>query len=69
MDYFTSKNYVITLADGSMMPNEWKYAKRMMDRFMIPAEHTHLYNLANVYVADDETVEPQLNSELFYVEE
>jgi FkbM family methyltransferase len=69
MDYFTSKNYVITLADGSMMPNEWKYAKRMMDRFMIPAEHTHLYNPANVYVADEETEESQLNSELFYVEE
>ena len=69
MDYFTSKNYVIALADGSMMPNEWKYAKRMMDRFMIPAEHTHLYNPANVYVADEETTESQLNSELFYVEE
>lgn len=39
MDYFTSKNYVITLADGSIMPKKFKYIKKMMDRFMIPVEH------------------------------
>ena len=48
MDYFTSKNYVITLADGTIMPKKFQYAKKMMDRFMIPAERTDLYNVAKV---------------------
>ena len=49
MDYFTSKNYVITLADGTIMPKKFQYAKKMMDRFMIPAERTDLYDVANKY--------------------
>ena len=48
MDYFTGKNYVITLADGTLMPKKFQYAKKMMDRFMIPAERTDLYDVAKV---------------------
>jgi FkbM family methyltransferase len=43
-DYFTSRNYVITTADGIIRGPEWCYVKKMMDRFMIPAERTDLYN-------------------------
>lgn len=63
MDYFTSKNYVITLADGTIMPKKFQYAKKMMDRFMIPAERTDLYDVAKV-----PQEEPELNPELFEVE-
>ena len=45
MDYFTSKNYVITTADGTILPNEFQYVKKMMDRFMIPAERKDLLQL------------------------
>jgi FkbM family methyltransferase len=48
IDYFVSKNYVVTLADGTIMPKQWKYAKKMMDRFMIPAERTDLYDVNQV---------------------
>jgi hypothetical protein len=48
MDYFNSRNYVITLADGTVMPQRWQYAKKMMDRFMIPAERTDLYDASKV---------------------
>ena len=60
MDYFTSKNYVITLADGTIMPKKFQYAKKMMDRFMIPAERTDLYDVAKV-----PQEEPELNPALF----
>ena len=63
MDYFTSKNYVITLADGTIMPKKFQYAKKMMDRFMIPAERTDLYDVAKV-----PQEEPELNPALFEVE-
>ena len=63
MDYFTSKNYVITLADGTIMPKKFQYAKKMMDRFMIPAERTDLYDVAKV-----PQEEPELNPDLFEVE-
>jgi FkbM family methyltransferase len=63
MDYFTSKNYVITLADGTIMPKKFQYAKKMMDRFMIPAERTDLYNVAKV-----PQEEPEFNPALFEVE-
>jgi FkbM family methyltransferase len=43
-DYFTTRNYVITTADGIIRGPEWCYVKKMMDRFMIPAERTDLYN-------------------------
>lgn len=43
-DYFTSRNYIITTADGIIRGPEWCYVKKMMDRFMIPAERTDLYN-------------------------
>ena len=69
MDYFTSKNYVITLADGSMMPNEWKYAKKMMDRFMIPAERTDLYDPKNVYVSEEGDTASAANNYLNLFEE
>jgi FkbM family methyltransferase len=63
MDYFTSKNYVITLADGTIMPKKFQYAKKMMDRFMIPAERTDLYDVAKV---PQET--PEFNPVLFDTE-
>jgi len=43
-DYFNSRNYIITTADGIIRGPEWCYVKKMMDRFMIPAERTDLYN-------------------------
>lgn len=63
MDYFTSKNYVITLADGSIMPKKFQYAKKMMDRFMIPAERTDLYDVAKM-----PQEEPKFDPRLFAVE-
>lgn len=48
MDYFVSKDYVITTADGNILPNEWTYVKKMMDRFMIPKERTDLYDPSKV---------------------
>lgn len=63
MDYFTSKNYVITLADGTIMPKKFQYVKKMMDRFMIPAERTDLYDVAKVL-----REKPDLNPALFEVE-
>ena len=46
--YFTTKNYVITTADGNILPNKWMYVKKMMDRFMIPAERTDLYDASKI---------------------
>lgn len=48
MDYFVSKDYIITTADGNILPNEWTYVKKMMDRFMIPKERTDLYDSSKV---------------------
>jgi FkbM family methyltransferase len=48
MDYFTSKDYIITTADGNILPNQWQYVPKMMDRFMIPKERTDLYDLSKV---------------------
>ena len=48
MDYFNSRNYVITTADGIVRGSEFGYVKRMMDRFMIPAERTDLYDPSKV---------------------
>lgn len=48
MDYFVSKDYIITTADGNVLPNEWTYVKKMMDRFMIPKERTDLYDVSKV---------------------
>lgn len=48
MDYFTAKDYIITTADGTILPNEWTYVKKMMDRFMIPKERTDLYDPTKV---------------------
>jgi len=62
MDYFNNRNYVITLADGRVMPKNWQYAKKMMDRFMIPAERTDLYDPTNLFSSTDQT---QLDPELF----
>ena len=55
MDYFNTRNYVITLADGTIMPKKWQYAKKMMDRFMIPAERTDLYDPAQVVAVNSLT--------------
>lgn len=48
MDYFTAKDYVITTADGTILPNQWTYVKKMMDRFMIPKERTDLYDSSKI---------------------
>jgi FkbM family methyltransferase len=55
-DYFNSRNYIITTADGIIRGPEWCYVKKMMDRFMIPAERTDLYNPDKVipHLFDDE---------------
>ncbi len=63
MDYFTSRNYVITTADGKILPKKFQYVKKMMDRFMIPAERTDLYDPALV-----PQEEPNL-TDLLFVEE
>jgi len=62
MDYFNSKNYVITTADGIVRGPEFVYVKRMMDRFMIPAERTDLYDPTKV---ESITKNSLLNSNLF----
>jgi FkbM family methyltransferase len=64
MDYFTSKNYVITTADGTILPKKFQYVKKMMDRFMIPAERTDLYDVANV-----PQEQPEFNLDLFEVDD
>ena len=64
MDYFTGRNYVITLADGTVLPNEFRYVKKMMDRFMIPAERTDLYDATRVAQTVD-----QLDPDLFEIEQ
>lgn len=66
-DYFNSRNYVITTADGVVRGPKWCYVKKMMDRFMIPAERTDLYDPTKVAVDDSNEVE--LDPELFEVEE
>jgi FkbM family methyltransferase len=48
LDYFTSRDYIITTADGEILPSKWTYVKKMMDRFMIPKERTDLYDVAKV---------------------
>lgn len=63
MDYFTTKNYVITTADGGILPRKFQYVKKMMDRFMIPAERTDLYDVAKV-----PEEEPEFDPRLFDVE-
>lgn len=47
-DYFNQRNYVITTADGVVRGPQWCYVKKMMDRFMIPAERTDLYDPTKV---------------------
>ena len=51
-DYFNTRNYVITTADGVVRGPQWCYVKKMMDRFMIPAERTDLYDPTKVAVAE-----------------
>lgn len=63
MDYFTSKNYVITTADGTILPKKFQYVKKMMDRFMIPAERTDLYDVTKV-----PTEKSELNPTLFEIQ-
>ena len=63
MDYFTSKNYVITTADGTILPKKFQYVKKMMDRFMIPAERTDLYDVAKM-----PQEQPEFDPNLFEVE-
>jgi len=48
MEFFTSRDYVITTADGNVLPNKWQYVKKMMDRFMIPKERTDLYDVTKI---------------------
>lgn len=62
MDYFTSKNYIITTADGNILPKKFQYVKKMMDRFMIPAERTDLYDVTKV-----PQEQPEFNPDLFDV--
>jgi len=64
MDYFTSKNYVITTADGTILPKKFQYVKKMMDRFMIPAERTDLYDASKI-----PQEEPELDPTLFELAE
>lgn len=64
MDYFTAKNYVITTADGTILPKKFQYVKKMMDRFMIPAERTDLYDVAKI-----PQEEPEFDPRLFEVED
>ena len=62
LDYFNTRDYVITLADGTIMPEKWQDAKKMMDRFMIPAERTDLYDPLKI-----PKEEPILDPKLFDV--
>lgn len=65
-DYFNSRNYVITTADGIVRGPKWCYVKKMMDRFMIPAERTDLYDPTKV--AQPESTDLELDPDLFEVE-
>ena len=62
LDYFNTRDYVITLADGTIMPEKWQDAKKMMDRFLIPAERTDLYDPLKI-----PKEEPILDPKLFDV--
>jgi FkbM family methyltransferase len=62
MDYFTTKKYVITTADGTLLPKKFQYVKKMMDRFMIPEERIDLYDMTKVFRES-----PKLNPDLFEV--
>lgn len=57
-DYFNSRNYVITTADGVVRGPQWCYVKKMMDRFMIPAERTDLYDPSKV--DNDSVLDPEM---------
>lgn len=59
-DYFNTRNYVITTADGVVRGPQWCYVKKMMDRFMIPAERTDLYDPNKI-----ENTDLELDPELF----
>jgi len=65
-DYFNSRNYVITTADGIVRGPKWCYVKKMMDRFMIPAERTDLYDPTKI--AQPESTDLELDPDLFEVE-
>ena len=43
---------MITTADGVVRGPDWCYVKKMMDRFMIPAERTDLYDPNTVEKAE-----------------
>lgn len=53
LEYFESRDYVMTLSDGSILPMEWiqkKQGKEMpvkgkMDRFFVPKEHASWDNI------------------------
>lgn len=62
-DYFNTRNYVITTADGIVRGPNWCYVKKMMDRFMIPAERTDLYDPNKI--AKDTNSELELDPNLF----
>lgn len=62
MDYFNDRNYIITTADGTILPKKFQYVKKMMDRFMIPAERTDLYDASKV-----PPEEPDLDPALFEI--
>ena len=66
-DYFNSRNYVITTADGVVRGPKWCYVKKMMDRFMIPAERTDLYDPNKVATPESNTI--VLNPDLFEEED
>jgi FkbM family methyltransferase len=66
MDYFNTRDYVVTTADGVVRGPKWCYVKKMMDRFMIPKERTDLYDPTNVATTDDDTI--KLDSDLFEIE-
>jgi hypothetical protein len=64
MDYFNTKNYVITTADSVVRGPNFCYVKKMMDRFMIPAERTDLYDPNNVAQIEDTTTFTDLFEEV-----
>ena len=64
MDYFNTKNYVVTTADGVVRGPNWCYVKKMMDRFMIPAERTDLYDPNNVAKVEDISIFSELFEEV-----
>ena len=67
MDYFNSRNYVITTADGVVRGPQWCYVKKMMDRFMIPAERTDLYDPTKIATNTESNV-IELDPDLFELE-